>query len=352
MTNIYPSYYKDFQCTGSDCSDNCCIGWEIDIDEQTLARYEEVDKTTNLSLMKHIDTSSDAPHFILRENGRCPFLDDRNLCRIYASLGEKALCRICSLHPRFINTYDSTTEYGLDLCCEEAARIILTQQTYPSYGTCCKPDKGTALFDTLTVCRHHIFEWIHRDKTPLSTLKSHLLTYALALDDLLFDADFDAMQSLYPDAFVPDSSQIPSGLCSLEEKTLKHCLDFLCSLIPLSVSWHNFLADVTCDLKEILSQKKMFQTVYPDFDIQSRLLLEHYIYHYFLTSLWENETYSKVFLAVFMVSMIELFDLALVYYNKTFSLQDQITICCQFSKELEYCEENLEQLLNFSYEIP
>ena len=34
-----PSYYKNFRCIGSVCTDNCCIGWEIDIDEDTLAFY-------------------------------------------------------------------------------------------------------------------------------------------------------------------------------------------------------------------------------------------------------------------------------------------------------------------------
>ena len=32
-----PSYYRQFRCIGSDCTDNCCIGWEIDIDPETLA---------------------------------------------------------------------------------------------------------------------------------------------------------------------------------------------------------------------------------------------------------------------------------------------------------------------------
>lgn len=37
-----PSYYKDFRCIASDCTENCCIGWEIDVDEQTLAYYKSL----------------------------------------------------------------------------------------------------------------------------------------------------------------------------------------------------------------------------------------------------------------------------------------------------------------------
>lgn len=37
-----PSYYKNFRCIGSACTDNCCIGWEIEIDADTLAYYQTV----------------------------------------------------------------------------------------------------------------------------------------------------------------------------------------------------------------------------------------------------------------------------------------------------------------------
>lgn len=37
-----PAYYKAFRCIGSDCTENCCIGWEINVDEDSLAYYETV----------------------------------------------------------------------------------------------------------------------------------------------------------------------------------------------------------------------------------------------------------------------------------------------------------------------
>ena len=35
-----PAYYKAFRCIGSDCTENCCIGWEIGIDPDTAAFYD------------------------------------------------------------------------------------------------------------------------------------------------------------------------------------------------------------------------------------------------------------------------------------------------------------------------
>ena len=67
------------------------------------------------------------PHFKLDAKERCPFLAENGLCEIISELGEGALCNICKDHPRFRNHYSGAIEIGLGLCCEEAARLILTQ---------------------------------------------------------------------------------------------------------------------------------------------------------------------------------------------------------------------------------
>ena len=36
-----PKGYSTFRCLGSLCQDNCCIGWEIDIDPVTLDKYRQ-----------------------------------------------------------------------------------------------------------------------------------------------------------------------------------------------------------------------------------------------------------------------------------------------------------------------
>ena len=123
MKLIYPNYYKNFKCIQSACRHNCCIGWEIDIDAQTLSFYQQYPY-----IMDHIDANP--PHFILDKQERCPFLNADNLCEIIARLGEDALCDICASHPRFHNEFEDHTEIGLGLCCEAAGRLILSQ-THP-----------------------------------------------------------------------------------------------------------------------------------------------------------------------------------------------------------------------------
>ena len=37
-----PDYYDTFKCKANLCTDNCCIGWEIDIDENTYEKYKNI----------------------------------------------------------------------------------------------------------------------------------------------------------------------------------------------------------------------------------------------------------------------------------------------------------------------
>ena len=126
MKNFYPFYYKDFQCISGVCQHNCCIGWEIDIDLDTYEKYQGISGNLGERLQANVSIE-DTPHFILRQDERCPFLNKENLCDIILEKGEDFLCQICSDHPRFRNFFENCTEVGLGLCCEEAARLILSQ---------------------------------------------------------------------------------------------------------------------------------------------------------------------------------------------------------------------------------
>ena len=131
MKHIAPDYYLKFRCIGGKCRHNCCIGWEIDIDEDTLRFYRSVGGELGERLKKNICTTDDPPHFILGEHERCPFLNKDNLCDLISAQGEGALCQICADHPRFRFEYADRTEMGLGLCCEAAAALVLSQTEKP-----------------------------------------------------------------------------------------------------------------------------------------------------------------------------------------------------------------------------
>ena len=145
MNRVYPAYYEDFRCIADRCEDTCCAGWEIDIDDATYEAYMKVDGEMGDRLRASIRTyeneeepcdSYEAHGFILTDDLRCPFLDERNLCDIYKALGEDALCEVCTNTPRNYLEYHVNTgekgendaelysEISISASCPEAARLI------------------------------------------------------------------------------------------------------------------------------------------------------------------------------------------------------------------------------------
>ncbi len=123
-----PTYYKKFKCIADRCEHSCCIGWEIDIDQDTLAKYKSLKDGYGATIMDSISLE-ETPHFQLCAGDRCPHLDERGLCKIILGVGEDYLSDICREHPRFYN-FTSVAEVGLGMSCPEAARLVLSSPDF------------------------------------------------------------------------------------------------------------------------------------------------------------------------------------------------------------------------------
>ncbi len=126
-----PAYYKRFRCIADRCEHSCCIGWEIDVDKETLKKYQKLE-SSYASIIRDSIAMEDTPHFRLGECDRCPHLDERGLCKIILNEGEDLLCDICREHPRFYN-FTSVAEVGLGMSCPEAARLVLSSPDYATF---------------------------------------------------------------------------------------------------------------------------------------------------------------------------------------------------------------------------
>ena len=123
-----PKYYKQFRCIADKCEHSCCVGWEIDIDNDTIKKYKKL-KSDYGAVIRDSISNEGTPHFKLGECDRCLHLDERGLCKIITNAGEDYLCDICREHPRFYN-YTDIAEVGIGMSCPEAARIILSSPDY------------------------------------------------------------------------------------------------------------------------------------------------------------------------------------------------------------------------------
>ena len=127
MKVFFPLYYKEFKCIAEKCRHSCCVGWEIGVDDATITKYISLEGELGEEIRSKITDESTVG---LCSDGKCPFLDSMGLCRIISSLGEEYTSHICREHPRFYHRIGDRVEGGIGLSCEEAARIIMSSDSF------------------------------------------------------------------------------------------------------------------------------------------------------------------------------------------------------------------------------
>lgn len=130
-----PKYMLTFKCVGSECVDTCCAGWDINIDEDTYKKYAgSTGSLKSLVEGKFVENKSSSDYFnkgfmILKENNKCPFLNDNLLCDIHGGIGEENLCITCKRFPRVYNIIDEVYEKsGLPSCEEICTMAFLNKE--------------------------------------------------------------------------------------------------------------------------------------------------------------------------------------------------------------------------------
>lgn len=321
----YPNYYPRFKCIADKCSDTCCRGWDICIDENSLEKYRSIGGDIGKRLSECITTDSDGAHFILMEDERCPFLNSSNLCDLYIALGEDSLCGICTDHPRFRSFLSDRTEIGVGLCCEAAAEIILTGKN-PIHIVPEADFPDDALEKAVLQIRKMLFRLCERDKPFIALRKC----CALAIDaqDMLADGNFAEISALYDDF---------SGYSfAVEEITDEEVIAVLKTMESISPEWDEML-------------KKLSDGKYrTDFSAENEMqrLAEYFIFRHFPEALSDGDIVSKAYFAYFAVSAVKMFWGAYFYENNALTLRDRINGAKLFSKGVEYSEINMQRTYN------
>ena len=133
MNILKPSYFDTFRCIAGQCPDSCCKEWDVLVDADKAAFYRALPGDLG-DRLRQVLKDEDGDVYMTIENRRCPMWREDGLCRIQAELGEGALCKTCREFPRLTHDYGDFIEYGLELSCPEAARIIL-ENPAPSFLT-------------------------------------------------------------------------------------------------------------------------------------------------------------------------------------------------------------------------
>ena len=304
MKTYVPDYYPKFHCIAGKCRHSCCIGWEIDIDEDTYDLYQSIGGGFGRRLKNNIEPG-DPPHFRLCSDERCPFLTSDGLCDIILTLGEGALCQICDDHPRFRNYFSDRVEMGLGLCCEAAAKLILTGET-PA-GMICIDDDGE---ETLSLTDEET-EFFEKRDSMLKTVRNSQLSPEERMTLLLAE----------------------SGK-QLSDLPYSHWIGILQSLECLDPERNGILAAASDgELPE-------------EFDRPSMNLLEYFLFRHLPGSLEDDRFAERAAFAVLSCRMIRWMCVGILMETGTLTLEDMAECARLYSSEYEYSDENTEYLLD------
>lgn len=167
----------------------------MDVDERAADFYRHLEGDLGDRLRQVLKDTEDGTVMTI-ENGRCPMWRQDGLCRIQAELGHDALCQVCREFPRLRHDYGDFMEYGLELSCPEAARLILTQPCEWVHEEL--PGGEEAEYDVeamaiLRQSRDAIFDFLGTSSLPVNMALSVVLLYAHEVQSALDGGDIAAL---------------------------------------------------------------------------------------------------------------------------------------------------------------
>ena len=190
-----PDYFDDFSCLAGACPHSCCIGWEVVIDEDTARRYQAEPGPLGDRLRAAMRFDGEDFCFPLN-GGRCPFLNQENLCDIHCALGPEATSLTCREHPRFIEDYGPFQEITLSAACPKVNQLLLDHTeplAFLERQNDVPMEAGDDWLDWLVPLRDRLLDLLWDRSQPLKRRLRNFLLTAYEAQTLLDEEDMDAL---------------------------------------------------------------------------------------------------------------------------------------------------------------
>lgn len=345
-----PSFFDQFKCIGSACTDTCCAGWEIEVDETTAQGYLAEKGAFGDRLRREIG-SEPGEYFFKLKNNRCPFLNKENLCDIFINLGEDRLCDICREHPRFYNWFGDYTEVGLGLCCEEAERLLFSDSKPLTFVEEVHTDASDLLDDESEECE----QMLEERKAIFSILQNRKKNIGARLKRLLLQLPYaDEMLLLtVPILEWDDPESIPKldynanpSTTTLKSSAL-FLIRFFGGMESLDETWPSMMKELEQNIDKLVDTNNT--NAFLKFLKGENRLYEYehiavyLVYRYYPEILFDGQIEAKILFAAASICLLFLMDLQCFQENGVYTQHDRIELVRRFSKEIEYCPENMER---------
>lgn len=369
-----PKYFDSFSCVAGKCTDSCCIGWDIEIDDITLDKYKNSKNNLTKKFNKYCKSGT-----IKFVDGVCPFLNSKKLCDIQLNLGEDMLCNVCNTFPRFCDTYGSHKEMILSLSCPEVARLILeeescgelvstnTNEEVSSYNTF-----DTSLYLKFLPVRDKMFCTIMSDAKVLDKMNILYSESKELQDNFDASADINKIANKYLKMSSIDYGSVDiRKYLKIIEKVLKIYmgLDYIdARFFSVIESAYGFFRGLNKILKkyqnreiiknELNMLKKRYSFKVKDNTIDRVLelwqddtfskyylnLFNYFIYKHILSAVYDYNVQDKMAFSILSTMVIKFI---MLYYGMLDFLVDKalfVEISHLYSKEIEHNEDNMKVL--------
>ena len=319
-----PDFYDSFRCIAGKCTDTCCVGWEIDIDDTSAKRYAKVKGEFGEKLRENIEDG----HFKLSPGDRCPFLRQDGLCDMICHLGENSLCDICREHPRFVEVYGDIMEKGIGLCCEEGVRLLLESKSTATSPIAFVereiddepddiPDDALEARNAIFEEREHLFKILADHSKPLNERLIELIDFAVETSG--FE---DSEQSIHNISTTTDSDRNSK----ISNNILRSWIDVLGKGESYGPAWD-------CAYKELVqilhTPDSSIGNVGLFTDSDGEKIIAYLLFRYYEKSLFDGNSLTKVEFAIYFWIMVQKFGTFLT----------KIDAIKLLSKQTEYSEE-------------
>ena len=345
-----PSFFDQFKCIGSACTDTCCAGWEIEVDETTAQGYLAEKGAFGDRLRREIG-SEPGEYFFKLQNNRCPFLNKENLCDIFINLGEDRLCDICREHPRFYNWFGDYTEVGLGLCCEEAERLLFSDSKPLTFVEEVHTDASDLLDDESEECeqmleeRKAIFTILQNRKKNIGARLKRLLLQLPYADEMLL-LTVPILEWDDPESIPKLDYKAKPSTNTLKSSAL-FLIRFFGGMESLDETWPSMMKELEQNIDSLIDVDKAAEFI--QFMKGENRLYEYehiavyLVYRYYPEILFDGQIEAKILFAAASICLLFLMDLQCFQKNTAYTQQDRIELVRRFSKEIEYCPENMER---------
>ena len=310
MKEFVLNYYPNFKCIASECKHTCCAGWQMNIDEKSLARYKGEKSSFSQELNKGINFKKS--QFKADKSGRCAFLNQKGLCEIIINLGVESLCQVCRDHPRFRSFLADRVEMGLGFSCEEVARLILSYKgkIEPIMVSCDGKEEN------LSFVQEKVLEF---RKKAIDIIQNRAISPSERLETLLKECS-----------------------ASLSEKDGVKIVKAFLSLERLDKAWAKRLKKI----KKIPFNIKV--------DEKQALYFEQFMVNCLYRHLPNAEDTLAV-RGITLFCVLSWWVVQSILEQERLECEDGFAVVCdivrQFSAEVEYSQKNLDKLFNFAYKF-